>query len=337
MKLEVGSLSLTGKVLDSLRLGIGLRGVLTDETLQEGIDVFGSLGHGLLQRIGGVVGIAHNLSLLGSQLGNLDDNGEGVMLARTISTMNGGLINLLAQVAIVETGQGGLLGGVDDDNGVWGLTATALCILLALGDVGLTETCQVFLLIDPHHSLVGGCRQHVAPLLLKVGDAEINLFHALHLVVGQQGAIAHKALVGFFEQFLVLTSQTLKFAVIDLTDAFEQRLVKRDLVLQIGHHGRHLLLNLCNLGGLVSTGQGIEHTRDMIEQAVTLLKSQDSVLESGRILILNDLRNVVLRLLDSHLEGRQIVCGLDLTEIGCSEGDLTLLQQGILTLSILTR
>ena len=31
LKLEVGSLSLTGKVLDSLRLGIGLRGVLTDE------------------------------------------------------------------------------------------------------------------------------------------------------------------------------------------------------------------------------------------------------------------------------------------------------------------
>ena len=124
--------------------------------------------------------------------------------------------------------------------------------------------------------------------------------------------------------------------VIDLTDAFKQGFIERNLILEIGHHGGHFLLNLTELGCLICLGKGIEHTAYTVEQAITLLKGQDGVLERSRILVLNNLRDVITSLLDSCLKGGQIVRGLDLTEIRCSKGHLTLLQQGILALSILT-
>ena len=125
-------------------------------------------------------------------------------------------------------------------------------------------------------------------------------------------------------------------AIIDLTDALKQGFVERDLVLEVCHHGRHLLLDLADLGCLVGTGQSEEHTTDMIEQTIALLKSQNGVLERCRIPVLHDLLDIITSLLKSHLEGGQIVRGLNLTEIRCSEGYLTLLQQGILGLSLLT-
>ena len=337
LQLEVRASRLTGKVLDGLRLSISLRPVLGNQALQEGIDILRSLGHRALQRVGGIVGIAHQRSLLSPQFGNLHDNGEGVVAVRTISTMDGSLKDLLTQVAVVEVGENRLLRGVHDDDRIGCLASPTLRIFLALSNIGLTESCQIFLLIDPDHCIVGGSLQLVAPLLLKVGDTQVDGLHPLHLVLRQESTLTHELLIGLLQEFLVLTRQGIVLLVIDLTNTLKERFVERYLVLQFRQHRLHLLLNLTQFGRLVSLRQGKEHTRDTVEQPSALLKRQDGILESRRIFRLHNLRNVLPLLLDSQLKGWQIIRCLNLVEVGGAKGQSTLHQKRILLLGLLTR
>ena len=87
------------------------------------------------------------------------------------------LIDLLAQFAVIEAGQGRLLRGVDDDDGIRGLAATTLSILGALGNICLAHACQVFLLVDPDDGIVGGIGEHLAPLGLQLGDAQVDFLY----------------------------------------------------------------------------------------------------------------------------------------------------------------
>ena len=197
----------------------------------------------------------------------------------TIGTMNGGFKDTLAQVAIVEAGKDSLLGGVDNDDSVRRLASTTLGIFLALGNVSIAQASQVFLLIDPNHSVVGSSLQLVAPLLLQVGDAQVDFLHTLHLILRQEGALANEILVDFLEQFLVFALQRIVLTIIHLLDALEEGFVERNLILQIGQHGLNLLLNLANLRSLVGIHQGEERASDTVEQLATILERQDGVLE----------------------------------------------------------
>ena len=319
--MEIGTLALAGKVLDSLGLSIGLGRIFLDQVLQEGIDILRSLGHRVLQGIGSIAGIAHNFSLLSTQLGNFANNVEGVVLGLgTISTMNGGFKDPLAQVAIVEAGKDSLLGGIDNDDSVRRLASTTLGIFLALGNVSIAQACQVFLLIDPNHSVVGSSLQLVAPLLLQVGDAQVDFLHTLHLILRQQRALANEILVDFLEQFLVFALQRVVLFVIDLTDTLKERLVERDFILQVGQHGLDLLLYLANLRSLVGIHQREERASDTVEQLATILERQDGVLERSRVRTIHNLLDILTLILDSGLEGREIIGRLNLAEIRRAKG-----------------
>ena len=100
--------------------------------------------------------------------------------------MDGCLIDTLAQLAVLQAGENGLLGGVDDNDAIRRLRTLVLGVFLALCDVGIAQSCQLFLAVHPHHRVVGGAGQQVAPLLLQVGDAHVDFFHACHLFVGQE-------------------------------------------------------------------------------------------------------------------------------------------------------
>ncbi len=116
-------------------------------------------------------------------------------LVCAVGAVYAGLVDAAAQVAVVQGGEQGLLRGVHDDDGVGGLAAAALGVLLALGDVCLAQSGQFVAALHPHDGIVGGSLQLVAPLLLQVADAQVDGLHALHLVLGQQGAAAHEVLV----------------------------------------------------------------------------------------------------------------------------------------------
>ena len=195
--------------------------------------------------------------------------------------MDRGLKHALAQVAIVETGQNSLLRGVHDDDGIGSLTATTIGILLALSQIGLAETCQVLFLVDPDHSIVGGSLQGIAPLLLQIGNAEVDLLHTSHLVLRQQRALANEVLVSLLQELLILTLQRVVLTVVDLFDTLKELGVERDLVVEFGQQRHHLLLNLTDFLSLVGFGKRKEHTAHTVEQTSTLLEGDNGVLERG--------------------------------------------------------
>ena len=226
LQLEVLTFRLTSEILDCLSFRIRLRLILCNEAFQKSIDIFRGLCHCLLQRIGSIVRITHKFCLLGTQLGNLAHNGVGVELTSAVGTVDGSLIHLSAQVAVLETGEQRLLRGIDDDDSVRSLTAKTLGILLALLHVGSTQSREFLLAIHPHHGFVGSFGQQVAPLLLQVGDAQVDCLHALFLIVRQQSTLAHKLLVSLLQEFLVLALERVMLSVIHLSDAFEERHVE---------------------------------------------------------------------------------------------------------------
>ena len=249
--------------------------------------------------------------------------------------MDRGLKHTLAQVAIVETGQNGLLRGVHDDDGIGSLSATTLGILLALSQIGLAETCQVLFLVDPDHSIIGGSLQGVAPLLLQIRNAEVDFLHTGHLILRQQRALADKVLISLLQKLLILALQRIVLTVIDLFDTLEELGVERDLVVELGQQRHHLLLNLTDFLCLIGFGKRKEHTAHTIERTSTLLEGDNSVLERGRVLTLHDGLDVLTLLGDGSIESRHVVSHLDLVEIGGAKGQLTLHQQRILTLCLL--
>ncbi len=140
--------------------------------LQEVVYILGILGHRLLQRVVGVGVVAHQLSLLGTELGNLGYDREGVELrVGAVCTMDACHINLAAELTVLKIGEDSLLGGVHDDDAVRSLAATALCILLALCDVGIAQSGKFLLAVHPNHGVVGSGRKKIAQLLLEFGDA----------------------------------------------------------------------------------------------------------------------------------------------------------------------
>ena len=239
--------------------------------------------------------------------------------------MDRGLIYLPAQVAIVEAGQQGLLGCIDNDNGIRSLAATALGVFLALLYVGFVQTGELLLAVHPDHGVVGSFEQQVAPLLLQISDAKVNGLHTLLLIAGQQRSLAHKLLVGLLQQFLFLALKCFVIAIVNLTNTLEKRHVERDFVFQLCQHRHHRLFYLGNLWRFLCLGQGKEHTTHMVDHATTLFVSKNGVFKCGRIGIVDYRRNFLTLLLNGTLEGRQIVAGLNLTEIGCSIRQFTFL------------
>ena len=92
---------------------VSLRSIFLDELLQEIIHILAVLSHRLFERIVGIVVISHQLALLGTQLGNLGYDREGVEFwVSTIGTVDACHIHLLAQFAVLEIGEDRLLGGL---------------------------------------------------------------------------------------------------------------------------------------------------------------------------------------------------------------------------------
>ena len=251
------------------------------------------------------------------------------MLIGAVSAVDAGLEDTAAQVAVVQAGEDGLLRGVDDDDTVGGLAAAALGVLLTLGDVGLGEACQFLFRLHPHGGIVGGSLQGVAPLLLQVGDAQVDLLHLGGILVREQRTGTDKPLVGLLEQFPVFSLQRLVLVVVDGLDTLEEGLVEHHLVVQVGQQRRDFLLGLGYLRRLVGTDQCVEHVGHTLQQTAALLVGHDGVLEGGSLLVVGDGLDVSPFLLDGSLDSRHIVAGLDTTEVRGTIGQRALLEQRV--------
>ena len=331
LQAEILALGALRVLLNGARLGVGLGRILADELCEEIVHVLHILRRGALQCEVGVGVVAHDLRLLGAQFRYLHHDGERVVFrVGAIGAMNAGLIHPASQVAVGQVGENGLLRGVDDHDAVGRLGPTALRVVLTLRNVGFAQSGQFLLAFYPHHGVVGGVGQQVAPLLLQVGDARVDLLHALHLIGGQQCSRAHESLVDDLRESFVLALEFRILVVVHIFHTLEELLVERNLVAQVGHHGRHLLLRLGDDGRLVGAGQTEEHARHAVEHHATLLIGEDGVGEGGFLLVVHDLLDVGALYLDGLLDGRQVVGLLNLVEVGRSKGQATLLQQRVL-------
>ena len=331
LQLEVITLQFLSVFFDSLGLCLSLGSVFLDELSQEAVHVLTVLRHGLLERVVGIVVVAHELSLLGTQLGYFGNDREGVELwIGGIGTMDTCLVHTAAKVAVSKRGEDRLLGGVDDYHAVRSLTATALCVFLALSYISIAQASQLVLALYPYHSIVGGCRQEVVPLLLQLRDAGVDLLHALHLLCRQQGARANKTLVGLLGQAKIFALEFLQFVVVNELDAVEELLVERNLVVQIGKQRHHLLLSFGNARSFVGAGESEEDVAHTVEQESALFESEDGVLEGWFLLVVDNLLDVLTLAIDGYLEGRKIVALLNLAEIGSAERQSALYEKRIM-------
>ena len=122
------------------------------------------------------------------------------------------------------------------------------------------------------------------------------------------------------------------FAVINLSDTFEQRFIERYLVIETCKHRLHLFLDVANLISLFCFDQSKEHTRHTVKCLPALLESEDSILEGCRVFVLHNLCDFITFLLNGSLKGGQIVRGLNLTEVRSTKWQRALLQQRVITI-----
>ena len=206
---------------------------------------------------------------------------------------------------------------------VFSLAFSALCVILALCQVGVAESCQFVLAVHPHGSLVGRLGQNAAKLLLQVGKALVDLHHTGLLVGGEQGTRAHKLLIDLIEQLQILTFETTALMIVDILHTLEEPLVEGDLVLQIGEQRDDLLLGSLYLGCAIRLGDAEEDVRHTVEQPSAVLIGQDGVGKGGLRLVVDDLGNFLSLLPDTFLDSGKVVLALDLTEVGRSERQCT--------------
>ena len=178
--------------------------------------------------------------------------------------------------------------------------------------------------------MVGRLGKEVAPLLLQLRDAGVDLLHARHFLGGKECARAHETLVDFLRQALVLTLELRIFVIVNELDALEELLVEGYLVLKTREQRHHLVLGFGQHGSLVGIGKAEEDAANAVEQDTTLLESENGILESRLLLVVDDLLNVVALDLDGCLDGRKVIALLDATEIGRTEGQITLHQKRVL-------
>ena len=115
---------------------------------------------------------------------------------------------------------------------------------------------------------------------------------------------------------------------IHVLDALEKGFVEGDFVLQLCQEGSDFLFRFSDNRSFVGTHEGIEDACHPVERDTALLVGQDGVFEGGLFLVGHYLVHFLALLLDSSLNGRQIVGWLDFAEVGRTIGQRACQQQG---------
>ena len=141
-------------------------------------------------------------------------------------------------------------------------------------------------------------------------------------------AIALESLVKLLGDHLLLAGETLG-SVIDRLYAGKEGLVHQDFILGLGQKGKHLFFDGLHLGRGVALGKVEEHALHFVQNGAGLLVSEDGIVESRGIRIVDDGLDVGLFLGDSGLEGGHIVGRLDFGKRSGSVRGIPLLQEDI--------
>ena len=229
--------------------------------------------------------------------------------------MNRSIEHTLAQRTVFKACQDGLLRGVGNHDAVRCLAITALSVFLALCDIRLTQSGEVFNLVHPNGRFVGSFWQHVTKILLQFGYLVVDFLHALFLICRQQSPRTHEILIHFLQQLFVFALQLIVFVIVYIFDSVEERLVERYLVFEISEQRNSLILGFFQFRGLVCTGKSEEDTGYSVEQYATLFVSQNGVLECRRVFVVHNGLDGLTLLFDTSFHRWQKMFGFDFTKI----------------------
>ena len=195
------------------------------------------------------------------------------------------------------------------------LHALVLGGLRRVGDNISRQSRQVLLLVDHQLKIVGLAQDILAECQLEHGDALVQLAQLGLIGLREVGAAAYEALISQLEQFLLLLVEVhLSLVVVNRLHAGEQLRIQADVVRVLGKQGIYLLLQRLDLLGGIDARLTAESVHHLVQQLAALVQSDNRILESGRIRIVDDRVDLILVLLHSPLERRLVVRDLDLVE-----------------------
>ena len=316
----------------SLHLAHLLVGALDGGTPDLHQQVFGGLdaaGHDVVGHEGAVVLEAQQTCLLGAGLQDFADDGAVVVLARR-GECGVTLVHAAAQVAVVSVLEDGQARGSVQREDVLALKAAGLGLVGGYVDVALGQTGKLGLVVDDNLEVVGGGKQVLVELKVKVGQLAVDGLELGLALLVEQGARAHKVFVEVLQhQLLVAVEAELVARVIEFLYAGKEGGVHRHLVGVGGQQGLELLGHGLELGAGVGLGQsGIDH-HHALDECAGAVEGQHGVGKGGSLLVVGDGGNLGVVAADSLLEGGHIVLVLNQAEGRNPVRSVVLLQEGI--------
>jgi len=255
-----------------------------------------------------VVGVAEQGGPLRAQLDDAGDGGAVVELAAAAGAADRGLLQALAQGAVLQRGQRRLAAGVLQRQHVLAFELALLGSLRGGGDRGVGHPGEAGAVVHHHGRSVVLLEQVLAEAGLQRGQLAVDLAQARLLLLVQPGAGAHEVEVVTVEQAQLLGVEAeLVALVVQGLDAGVQLRVEGDGVGVRGQQRRHGGLHLLHLRVGVGADQVEEHVGHAQQYLAAALGGDDGVVEGRRLGVVGD--GVELGALLGHalLEGRQVV------------------------------
>ena len=179
----------------------------------------------------------------------------------------------------------------------------------------MREALQVLLVREVEGEGVGGIQHVLAVFELQQGEFLFQPGVSLLVFGPEQRAAAHEALVALLQELALVGRQVQRApAVIDGLDAREQRLVERDIHVEIGQQGRDLLGDLLHPVVALGFEQVEKDAADAVQGGAREFEGLDGVGEGRRLRVGGDGVHLGLAGLDGRPEGRQIVLLADQVE-----------------------
>ena len=223
--------------------------------------------------------------------------------------------HLLAQVAVVGILQHGQAAGRME--GEHPFPFFPACLGLCCGvfnDIG-RDSGEVGLVVNHNLKSVVGRQQVLVELDVEVRQTAVHLLEGFLVGVVEQGAVAHKVLVGLLEgAYLVVSQPERVLAVIEILHAVEQAGVHHHLVRESAVARQQFLRHLLQFCSGISFGERHEHRHHAFKRGRHIVESQNGVGESGCLGVVHNRVDRCVGLGDAGIECRLVVGDLNLLE-----------------------
>lgn len=158
---------------------------------------------------------AEQLGLVGTQLHDARHQRGVVVLADVAAARHPSVVDLLAQLAILQLSQRRLAGGIEQRDDVFAVELACLGGFGGSGDLLLRQAVQLLEVIDHDGGGIHFCQYVLAEGGAQVGQLGVHCLERGLVGVGELGAVAHKVAVVLLDQAHALRIQAQLGALVE--------------------------------------------------------------------------------------------------------------------------